>query len=99
VGKHVFKGDDLGVVLCYPNPLNPKRYVMVHSGTYWGAGLELNHRFDWLPDFIVYNKRIDPDGTNHWLCAGFFDQDWQLDESLMWIRDNNRPEKDPEVNP
>ncbi len=84
IGEHEYAGDDLGLVMCYPNPLNPDRYVLVFSGEYWGEQCDINHKFDMLPDFIVFTtRRFAPEGnTNEHLCAGFFDKNWRLCDEL-----------------
>ncbi|MFO7945387.1 MAG: prolyl oligopeptidase family serine peptidase [Armatimonadota bacterium] len=86
VGEREYAGDDLGLVMCYPNPLNPDRYVLIFSGEFWGEKLDVNHKFDMLPDFIIFTtKRLSPEGrTNEHLCAGFFDIHWKLSEDTTW---------------
>ena len=93
VGDQEFTGSDLGLAMVYPNPLNPKKYVVVYSGTHWGRGLPFNHKLDLLPDFIVFNSDLLGDlfswpyagkGPNQHLCAGFFDKHWQLSDKLTW---------------
>lgn len=88
VGEDEYAADDLGLVMCYPNPLNPERYVLIFSGEYWGERLDTNHKFDMLPDFIVFTTlAFAPEGdTNEHLCAGFFDNRWELCEELTWKR-------------
>ncbi|MFP3904832.1 MAG: prolyl oligopeptidase family serine peptidase [Armatimonadota bacterium] len=88
VGEHEYMGDDLGLVMCYPNPLNPDRYVLIFSGELWGEKLDVNHRFDMLPDFIIFTtKRFSPqDKTNEHLAAGFFDIQWELSENTTWLQ-------------
>ena len=87
VGDREYAGDDLGLVMCYPNPLNPDRYVLIFAGEYWGERLSENHKYDMLPDFIVFTTRrfATEDGANQHLCAGFFDLSWQLSEKLTDI--------------
>jgi len=83
-----YRGDNLGFMMVYPNPLNPERYVLVQCGLYWGEALPINHKFDLLPDFIVYNDEVDPsDKTNKFIVAGFFDGNWKVDPSLIWRTD------------
>ena len=76
-----------GVWCIYPNPLNPDRYVVVNAGVRWGRGLPTNHKYDMIPDFIVYTDEKTDDGTecNKYVAAGFFDQFWQLDPESMWF--------------
>jgi len=85
IGKRKFSGENLGLALVYPNPLNPKKYVVVFSGYFWGEKRGSNHKYDFIPDFIVYDDTFDPQvGTNHARCAGFFDIYWQLADELTW---------------
>lgn len=81
----VFEGPDLGLVFCYPNPLNAARYVLVYSGESWGERLSVNHKHDLLPDFVVFTTgRFGRDDTNDALCAGFFDNYWQPCAETTW---------------
>ena len=41
-----FEGDDLGVKMVFPNPLNPKRYVVLFSGTTWRGVYQIVGRFE-----------------------------------------------------
>ncbi|MDA0837542.1 MAG: prolyl oligopeptidase family serine peptidase [Planctomycetota bacterium] len=76
---------DTGLAMIYPNPLNENKYVVVLSGLHWGEKRGSNHKYDLLPDFIVYNNEFDQAvSTNHALVAGFFDTEWQLSARLTW---------------
>ncbi len=87
VGSTVYQGEDLGLIMCYPNPRAPGRYVAVYAGKYYGERLPINHKFDLLPDFIIFrSEAYDYDDANQYLCAGFFDMNWQLDQRLIWSR-------------
>ena len=89
VGERVFEGRDVGVKLVYPNPFSPSRYVAVFAGLSADALHQVNNRFGnwfgWGPydnyewfDYGVFDARsYDPES---FLCVGFFDQRWQLDE-------------------
>jgi poly(3-hydroxybutyrate) depolymerase len=91
IGTHAVPLAGNGFQSIYPNPLNPKRYVVIVLGAPWGASLPSNHKLDFLPDFIVYAADPEPDGTffptNRWVCAGYFDSRWQVSESSLWIND------------
>ncbi|HEX8237445.1 MAG TPA: prolyl oligopeptidase family serine peptidase [Abditibacteriaceae bacterium] len=81
LNKEKFTADNLGLVLCYPSPFSNGRMIVVQSGTYWGAALPVNHKFDLLPDYIVFNNTFDiSDATNNAIAAGYFDNNWQLPE-------------------
>jgi len=62
-------------VLIYPNPLNPKRYVVVNSGfTFADAAPTSNAlQVPELPDYAVIEL-----GTDKVANAGFFDEQWKL---------------------
>jgi len=96
VGNKTFAGDDVGVKLCYPNPLNPERYVVILAGLSPAALDQINNRFgnwfgwgpydnyDWF-DYGVYDARTVSPET--FLCVGFFDMAWELDERYQFLGD------------
>jgi hypothetical protein len=69
------------LILIYPNPLNPKKYVVLNSGfTFREADYLSNARqTPKLPDWAVVDTAIPPDGRfpGKILLAGFFNEDWQ----------------------
>ncbi len=80
-------GPRLGIVMCYPNPLNPDRYVAIYSGELYGRRLPINHKHDLLPDFLVFRAgEYDYDDCEKWLAAGFFDSDWRVCARTLWLR-------------
>jgi len=86
IGQKYFSGKNTGILFCYPSPFSTQRMIVVQAGLYWGAALPINHKWDLLPDYIVYNDSIDEanssraeDQTNHALAAGFFDHYWKLE--------------------
>ena len=87
VGERAYDADGLGLSVIHPNPLAPDRYVVVNSGRVWGRGLAPNHKYDMPPDFIIFSDEVIKDGTdsNRFVCAGFFDQSWQLDDRSTWF--------------
>lgn len=82
------KPEQIGLQFCYPSPFDAQRMIVVQSGLTWGAYLPENHKFDLLPDYIVFDDAIElgaqrdffdkTDQSNHALLAGFFDGRWQL---------------------
>lgn len=86
IGERRLTGPQLGLVLCYPNPLAPDRYVLIYSGEYYGEKLSINHKHDLLPDFLVFRgDRFEYDDANQWVCGGFFDSAWRLAEGSTWV--------------
>jgi len=78
-----------GLMFVYPNIDNPRgSLVVIASGLYWGDRLSENHKFDWLPDFMIYEDAVDPldpdDPVNLALVAGFFGPDWRLETGRVF---------------
>jgi hypothetical protein len=69
------------LILIYPNPLNPKKYVVLNSGfTFREADYTSNARqTPKLPDWAIVDTSVPPDGRfpGRILSAGFFNEDWQ----------------------
>jgi len=85
LGQKYFSAKNTGVIFCYPSPFSNQRMIVVQAGLYWGAALPINHKWDLLPEYIVYNDSVENENswhdeikTNHALEAGFFDHHWKL---------------------
>lgn len=69
-------------VLIYPNPLNPKRYVVLNSGFTYREYDYLNNarQVPKLPDWAIVDTSTPP--SSRWpgkiVDAAFFDDNWQL---------------------
>ena len=83
---------DHGLVMIYPNPLNPARYVVVRSGLPYGGTLSVNHKYDLLPDFVIFRAGTDYDRTDQAVVAGHFDENWRVAERLLWRRGERAPD-------
>lgn len=79
VGVNKFPRKGNGLCFVYRSPWNAARLAVVQCGIPWGEGLGTNHRYDLLPDYIVYSSARDTDGSNHALCAGFWDEEWKIE--------------------
>jgi len=68
-------------ILIYPNPLNPKKYVVLNSGfTFREADYLSNARqTPKLPDYAIVDTRTPPDTRfpGKIVLAGFFNEDWE----------------------
>ncbi len=68
-------------VLIYPNPLNPKKYVVINSGFTYREYDYLNNarQVSKLPDFAVIDlsQPPNPRGPGKVALAGFFNESWQ----------------------
>lgn len=93
LGNRLFEGDDVGLKMCYPNPLNPEKYVVIFAGTTWKSIYQINGRFgnwfDWIPyynrnwmDFAIFDDRTTIPET--FLAFGFFNHLWEFDERFIW---------------
>jgi hypothetical protein len=86
LGEEVFSGDDVGALVCYPNPFAPDRMVALVAGTTPAAlyqacrrtGLPLRWdgrgHYHWF-DYAVFDSRTA--GPETFLVAGFFDNAWR----------------------
>jgi poly(3-hydroxybutyrate) depolymerase len=88
LGDRRFRGEDVGYRLIYPNPLNPRKYVVV-CGAVTYKGLEglasiPSPNYGWMarvmePDLLVANRRAGA-LYPHYLAAFTFDNRWQLED-------------------
>jgi acetyl esterase/lipase len=82
VGEHRFAADHHALIMICPNPLNPRRYVVLNSGFTYREYDYLNNarQVPKLPDWAVVDLRTPP-GTQlpgKIAAADFFDELWQL---------------------
>jgi hypothetical protein len=82
VGNKTFSADQHVPLLVYPNPLNPKRYVVLNSGFTFREYDYLNNarQVSKLPDFAIVDSSVPvsaraPGGI---VEAGFFNEQWEL---------------------
>jgi pimeloyl-ACP methyl ester carboxylesterase len=75
VGPQKFSAPDHVPVLIYPNPLNPKRYVVVNSGHTFGDA-DFRGTNAWLYPRLGDYAVLKPNGDV--VISGFFDERWQL---------------------
>jgi hypothetical protein len=86
-----YSADHHVALLICPNPLNPRRYVVLNSGCTFREYDYLNNarQIPKLPDFAVVDVRTPP--NSRWpgkvVTAGFFDENW----SLAPGRDSGQP--------
>jgi pimeloyl-ACP methyl ester carboxylesterase len=82
VGDRTYSAEHHVPVLIYPNPLNPRRYVVLNSGFTFREYDYLNNarQVPKLPDFAILDVNLPatsraPGGI---ITAGFFDERWEL---------------------
>jgi hypothetical protein len=83
VGRKSFSAADHVLVMIYPNPVNPQRYIVLNSGHTFG---EKEFRgtnallFPRLGDYAVIKLTKSPAGavTEEVVLAGLFDEQWML---------------------
>ncbi len=82
VGSARYPSARHALLLIYPNPLNPKKYVVLNSGVTFREYDDLNNarQIPKLPDFAVVDTATPPD--DRWpgkvAAAGFFGEHWEL---------------------
>ena len=84
VGAQTYDGTHHVPLLIYPNPLNPKRYVVLNSGFTFREYDYLNNarQVPKLPDWAVVDVDTKPNSRypGKVVNAGFFDEGWQVVE-------------------
>ncbi len=82
VGKDTYKHGTHMPVLIYPNPLNPKKYVVINSGFTFREYDYLNNarQVSKLPDYAVIDITTPPNARSPGkvVRAGFFGEKWEL---------------------
>jgi len=84
VGKQAstFAADSHALIAIYPNPLNPRRYVVLNSGFTFREYDYLNNarQTPKLPDWAVIDTRSPPDARSPGkvVAADFFGERWEL---------------------
>jgi hypothetical protein len=82
LGARRFPSASNALVMIYPNPLNPKKYVVINSGiTFREYAMSTNSfQVAYLPDYAVVDLTTPP--GPRWpgkiADAGFFGETWQL---------------------
>jgi len=94
-GGKRYAGSNLGAVMCYPNPLNPQRYVVIMAGTtpeaYTDIHVRFGNWFDWVPydfrrhyDFAIFDDLTSGRNPETFLTWGFFGEDWTIKPELQF---------------
>jgi hypothetical protein len=82
VGAETYSASDHVPVLIYPNPLNPKRYIVINSGFTFREYDYLNNarQVPKLPDFAVLDVEVPVTAraAGGIVAAGFFTEEWGL---------------------
>ncbi|HLW64850.1 MAG TPA: prolyl oligopeptidase family serine peptidase [Gemmataceae bacterium] len=84
LGSQEFSAGQHVPVLIYPNPLNPKKYVVLNSGFTFREYDYLNNarQVPKLPDYAIIDisKPVTSRAPGGIAAAGFFDEEWKLKE-------------------
>jgi hypothetical protein len=82
LGSRRLSAADHAPILIYPNPLNPKKYVVLNSGFTFRQGSTTSNSLQTpkLPDWALVDLRTPPGlrWPGQIVDAGFFDEQWQL---------------------
>ena len=82
LGDRTYPAGTHGVVMVYPNPLNPRKYVVLNSGITFREYAQPNNSLQvaYLPDYAVVDLTTPADAR--WpgkvVAAGFFGEKWDL---------------------
>ena len=82
VGRQQFDADNHALIAVHPNPLNPKRYIVLNSSFTFRDYAYLNNarQVPMLPDWAIVDLQTPP--GHRWpgkiVAADFFDEYWQL---------------------
>jgi poly(3-hydroxybutyrate) depolymerase len=91
IGRRVFPRAGHGLWFTATNPFNTNRTAVVQCGIPWGATLAFNHRYDRIPDVMVYTAEADFYGANLAVAAGFV----RADGAITW----SEPATTPAIKP
>ncbi len=82
VGGREFSANDHAVIMVFPNPLNPSRYLVLNSGFTFRDYDYLNNarQVPKLPDWAVIDLKTPPDSRRpgQVAAAGFFGEKWEI---------------------
>ncbi|MEW4452305.1 prolyl oligopeptidase family serine peptidase [Bremerella sp. JC817] len=81
IGKHTADAANHVPVMIYPNPLNPKKYLVINSGPTFREDHDRTNSLQnpKLPDWALIDISQHPDGSapGKVFAADFFDEAWQ----------------------
>ena len=82
LGDQVFNPNTHAPIFCYPNPLNPDRYLVVNSGMTFRefSNVSNSRQIAMQPDWAVLNVQQNDDSifAGKAVARGFFDENWKL---------------------
>ena len=82
VGSRTFDARTHDLIMIYPNPLNPERYLVLNSGFTYREFDYLNNarQVPKIPDWAIIDLTgtPGPERPGKIVAAGFFDEQWQL---------------------
>ena len=82
VGDYKAKAGHHAVAMCYPNPKNPEKYLVINSGMTFRefSNVSNSRQIAMLPDWAIINTDKGDDGifAGEIVQDGFFDEQWQV---------------------
>ncbi len=85
-GNTSYSSKDHGLIMIYPNPMNPQKYVVLNSGFTFREESYLNNskQIPMLPDWAVIDLNTPPDAVHPGKVenAGFFGEHWEWKEPV-----------------
>lgn len=84
VGTRKFEAEKCVPAFCFPNPRNPKRYVVINSGMTYRefSNVSNSRQIPMLPDWAILDidSKDDAIFAGEVIAQGFFDESWSLPE-------------------
>ena len=82
IGNHAWPSDHHRLLLIYPNPGNPNRYIVLNSGPTFREAHDRTNSLQnpKLGDWAVIDTRTPPnaEAAGKVVASGFFDEQWQV---------------------
>ena len=82
VGEDQYDPSQHALVMCYPNPRNPDKYIVVNSGMTFRefSNVSNSRQIPMLPDWAIIDVAAPEDGifAGAVIADGFFDEQWQV---------------------
>jgi len=76
-GRRLLTGDDMGLMVVYPNPMNRNRYVVVLGGSSPETLRMAASNHGLAPDYVVFDSESDFSNERTLRDWGYFGNDWE----------------------
>lgn len=77
-GRRFVSGKDLGIIVVYPNPLNPEKYVVILGGQSPETIRKAVENRRYAPDYVIFDDSTDFGKSDTVLDWGYFNNSWHF---------------------